>query len=407
MPTSRKDPPSKPPRVDSREDAPSPDPPEIAVSPEIAVDPPAEAPALKTEDAPARNRGKKRITIKSVAEQAGVSIATVSFVLNNRPGQAISAPVRKRVLETAKRLNYAPSAAAAGLARKQTTNVAIFFYRNEHLIRNQLYSFVIQGAIKEATTREYNVIFSFIHEEYSDYDHLPKVVREKNAEGALFIQTACEKMIRELQSRDICTVAVDSHPAIEGLEAIYADNDLGARLACRHLAGLGHRHIAFFDACADRPSIAERRHAFLDEMKALGLYQEGGALPFIETDELSSSSGCRTGLVALAERPELTAIACGNDELASGLLQAAAQLGRRVPEDLSVLGFDDIAMASCLTPPLSTVHYDAETMGRQAMGRLIDLIEAKGSETPTVREPLVRLPVRIVERGTTGRAPCQ
>lgn len=345
-------------------------------------------------DIPGAPVPRKRVTIKGVAEAAGVSIATVSFVLNKRPGQVISEPVRKRVLETAKRLNYAPSAAAAGLARKQTTNVAIFFYRNDHLITNQLYSFVVQGAIKEAIEREYNVLFSFINDEYRDYDDLPKVVREKNAEGVLFIQDVSAALYRELRSRGIVAVAVDSHPAIADLDAVYADNATGGRLACSHLADLGHRHMAFLRAGADRPSIDARSRGFRAELRARGLPDE---TPFIEAEEISFQAGYEAAHSALQRLPKLTAIACANDELAAGVIRAAHELGRAIPRDLSVLGFDDILMTRYLDPPLSTIGYDREAMGRLAMARLIEQVGGVRDERPV---PLV--PVEVVARRSTG-----
>ncbi len=341
----------------------------------------------------------KRVTIKSVAEAAGVSIATVSFVLNDRPGQVISPPVRQRVLETARRLNYAPSAAAAGLARKQTANVAILFYRNDHLITNQLYSFVVQGAIKEASAREYNVLFSFMQHEFQDYNDLPKVVREKNAEGVLFIQDVSEPLFRELTSRGIRAVAVDSHPHVDGLDAIYADNETGARLAAAHLIELGHQSIAFLHASADRPSISERSRAFVAELTARGL-TTGLERPFIEAEELTFQAGYRAAREALRQRPSLTGIACANDELAAGVIRASRELGRRVPQDLSIVGFDDIIMARYLDPPLSTITYDREAMGRWAMSRLLEQVQGND-----VSVPPKRLAVEVVQRASSGPAP--
>ena len=102
----------------------------------------------------------KRSTIKDVAQRAGVSTATVSFVLNDNPNETISAGVRRRVLEAARELSYHASAAAASLARKRIGNVGLVFYEDQDAIGNQFYSFVVQGAVKEATERGYNLLFS-------------------------------------------------------------------------------------------------------------------------------------------------------------------------------------------------------------------------------------------------------
>ena len=357
-----------------------------------------------------------RVTIKHVAEAAGVSIATVSFVLNKRPGQAISAPVRSRVLRAAQDLNYAPSAAAAGLARKQTSNVAIAFYRNHHLITNQLYSFVVQGAIKEAIARQYNVLFSFISEEFRDYEDLPKIIREKNAEGIMFIQDVPSALHAELLERNVNVVAVDSHLDLPGLESVYVDNARGAQIAAAHLIGLGHRHIGFLRAATLRPSIARRSAAFLAAIEGAGLPCSPAEV-FIDAAELTFDAGYHRALRVLAESPKITAIACANDELAAGVIRAAHETGRRVPKDLSVMGFDDIIMTRYLHPPLTSVACDKEGMGRLAMARLVDQIEARiagksaaaesSEQAAEPRPPRLgdELDLRLEVRASTGPAP--
>lgn len=323
---------------------------------------------------PKRPASQGRVTIRSVAEAAGVSIATVSFVLNNRPGQVISAPVRKRVVQAAQALGYAPSAAAAGLARKRTRNVAIIFYRNDHQITNPLYSFVVQGAIKEAILREYNILFSFIKDAYRGPDDLPQVVREKNVEGAMFVQEVDDALVSELRSRGIATVAVDSHPYVPKLNTVYVDNLQGGRLACRHLLELGHQKLAFLRAASDRPSIDERGQGFVRELEDQG---RDGSNWLLEASSLTYRSGYERALKELRRNPELTAIFCANDELAAGVLRAANELNRHVPGELSVVGFDDIIMSAYVDPPLTTIGFDKEDMGRLAMARLIDLLEGK------------------------------
>ena len=338
-----------------------------------------------------------RVTIKSVAEAAGVSIATVSFVLNKRAGQMISEPVKKRVYAAAEALNYAPSAAAAGLARKQTANVAIVFYGNDHLIANPLYSFVVQGAIKEAIAREFNIMFSFMEAGYKSYSDLPKIIRERNAEGVFFVRDVSGALVGDLRDRGIATVAVDSHPYVAGLNTLYVDNTQGAKMACRHLIELGHQDIAFLFGASDRPSIAERKRGFLDELKASDLGCDKRKV-LLEAKELTFDAGYAKARAVLERRPDLTGIFCANDELAAGVLRAARELGLDVPKDLSVIGFDDITMARYLDPPLTTIGFDKEAMGRRGMSRLLDLVSGQGAATSS-RE---LLEVGLVNRSTTA-----
>jgi len=337
-----------------------------------------------------------RITIKNVAEAAGVSIATVSFVLNKRPGQVISEPVRKKVLEAARELNYAPSAAAATLARKQTANVAIVFYRNDHLITNQFYSFVVQGAIKEAAANEYNILFSFMHDEYKDYSDLPKVIREKNTEGVLFIHQVSEPLIKELDRMGIAAVGVDSHPFIESLNGVYVDNRKGGTLAAEHFIEHGHKNVVMLNARSDAISVEERRKGFLDTLKKNGL-EASVRKAVVTAPRFDFQAGYQKCAELLKKRPEVTGIFAANDEMAAGALRAAHEAGRKVPEELSVIGFDDIIMSHYVDPPLTTIGSDKEGLGRLAMRRLLDLVAKKDTET---RREI--LDVELVLRESTG-----
>lgn len=337
-----------------------------------------------------------RATIRSVAERAGVSIATVSFVLNERPGQVISAPVKKRVQEAARALNYAPSAAAATLARKQTTNVAIVFYGNDHLITNPFYSFVVQGAIKEAAEREFNILFSFMHDEYERVQELPKVIREKNAEGVLFMQSVSPALVDDIRAKDLAVVAVDCYPRLEGLDTVGVDNHGGARLACGHLLDAGHKDVVMLTALSDIPSLEDRRAGFVFELKSRGLNAPLKNV-IVKAAGFDFSSGYEKAKELLTERPSVSGIFCANDEMAAGVLRAAREVGRSVPGSLSVIGFDDIIMSLYVDPPLSTISFDKEALGRRAMARLIQQVTTGGSGVLHQT-----LPVELVVRGSTG-----
>lgn len=332
-----------------------------------------------------------------------MSAATVSFVLNSSPGQVISDTVKKRVLAVTERLGYYPSAAAAGLARKRTRNVALVFYQDDNLITNLLYSFVVQGAIKEAAGRGYNVLFSFVANEYKHMADLPLVVRERNAEGALFIHAVSERMVSDMQARGVACLAVDNHPLVEGLESVTMDNTVGAELAVNHLADLGHTRIGFLRGGADRPSIAERSAGFRRAMLARGLPFSARA-NVVDGPALSFQTGYEQARRLLSTRTELTALFCANDEMAAGALRAAREVGRSVPEQLSVVGFDDVIMSNYVDPPLTTVGCNKEGMGRLAMERLLARVEdppPRGRRSDAAPRHL--LPVELVVRRSTAR----
>lgn len=342
---------------------------------------------------------RKRPTIKDVAQKAGVSTATVSFVLNNRPGQVISTKVKERVMRAAEQLEYHPSASASGLARQRSNNVAVLFYQSAHLISNLFYSFVIQGAIREATRREFNLMFSYVEHDYRGSGDLPKVIREHNTEGVLIVQRISPEMVADMQARDVPVVAVDCYPVAAGVGSLQMDNRHGGELLAEHLLDLGHERIALLTGKAGRPSVDDRVDGFLEAAAARGLVLNRQKV-IQRTAHFSFGEGHRVGLTLLKGRHRPTAVFCVNDEMAAGVLRAARELGLRVPGDLSVVGFDDITLSNYVDPALTTIGGDKERLGSRAMARLLDCISS-GDRKP-FRED-VR--VELVVRESTGPAP--
>ena len=338
----------------------------------------------------------KRATIKDVAQKAGVSIATVSFVLNKHPNEVISPKVRKKVVAAARALEYHPSATAAGLARKRTRNISVIFYRDEVTVSNQFYSFVVQGAIIEAMQRDYHLLFAYVPDAYKGPSDLPKVIQERNTEGVLFIQRISPKLVRDIQKRGLPVVTVDHFPAMKKVDSLQIDNRAGGVLAAEHLIGLGHTQLGFVQAGPDRPSIAERGEGFKETIKARGLsFSERSHV--LLCDDLKFDASYRRVVAAFKRRRRITALFCANDEMAAGALRAAHELGLRVPEDLSVMGFDNITMSNYTDPALTTVGVEKEQLGRRAIARLIELVEGSGGG---IRRETV--PVKLVVRRSTA-----
>lgn len=338
----------------------------------------------------------KRATIKDVARRASVSTATVSFVLNQNPKEAISEAVRARVLEAARALSYHPSAAAAALARRRVRNVALVFYKDDDTITNPFYSFLVQGAIKEAIERNYDILFSYVEATYAGYETLPKIVREKNAGGVLFMRRVEPRMVEDIQGLGIPVVAVDENPRIPGLNSVQIDNRRGGTLAAEHLMQLGHEKLAMLVPRRSARSVEERFEGFRAAFDKL-------ERPFsrsqnvVHTEALTFWDGFEATR-ELLQKPRFSALFCANDEMAAGALRAAHELGVEVPRDLSVVGFDDILMSNYTDPPLTTIKVVKEHMGRRAMTRLIELVE----HTDT-RVKVEVAPVELVQRGSTGK----
>ncbi|MBN2718050.1 MAG: LacI family DNA-binding transcriptional regulator [Deltaproteobacteria bacterium] len=337
----------------------------------------------------------KKSTIKDVAREAGVSIATVSFVLNNRPGQVISEPVKQRVFEVARQLNYHPSALAAGLASRKPGNIAIVFYKDGDLVSNLYYSFVLEGAIREAARMSVNIMFSYVDEDWETSGELPKVVREGSTAGVIFINQVHPDMVRDIERRGVPVVLVDHYPQIQGVNAIEIDNFRGGQLPVEHLVALGHRNIAYVYAKADRPSIRGRLDGFQAAIR------RGGASEILwECEEFTFYAARDLAMKKLPQSDRPTAIVAANDELASGVLRAAKHLSIKVPDELSVVGFDNITMGFYTDPPLTTVGGDKEGLGAHAVRRLVDAVQERAASVSTEV-----LPVALVVRGSTGPVP--
>src|SRR5579859_7786868 len=174
-------------------------------------------------------------TIRDVAKEAGVSIATVSYVLNRNSEEAISEQVKERVLRAVRALNYHRAAAAVSLARQRTRNIGIVLYPVDSDVTNPFYSFVIQGVIREAMDRDYNLLFSYIESKYRDTRDLPKIIREANVVGVIFVGRIDAEMARDIRQLGIAVLGIDHGPRIKGVISIQIDNRGGGELAARHL----------------------------------------------------------------------------------------------------------------------------------------------------------------------------
>ncbi len=325
-----------------------------------------------------------------------MSTATVSFVLNDNPRERISQTVKNRVLGAARELSYHPNAAAAGLARHRVRNVGIVYYEEDELITNHFYSFVVQGAIKEALEQNYNLLFSYLDTTYRSFQDLPKMVREQNADGVLCMRRVHPDVVKDVQALAIPVVLVDTFPHVPGVNAIQIDNVNGGRLAAQHLFKLGHQHLAMLVPRDPVPSIEQRLVGFRAAFEQFDR-RFSRAANVVQADALTFHAAHRATASLLDRKSPVTGICCANDEMAIGVVRAAREAGLEVPRDLSVVGFDDIAMSKYTDPPLTTIGVVKEHMGRRAMARLIELVQGVDK---SVKVELA--PVELVVRGSTG-----
>jgi LacI family transcriptional regulator len=312
----------------------------------------------------------RRVTMSDVAREAGVSLMTVSRVVNDK-GE-ISAATRQRVLEVIERLGYRPSGIARGLVTQRTGTLGLVVPD----ISNPFFSEVARGAEHEAYDESYNVFLCNTEEETQRELAVLRSLEEKRVDGVVL----CSSRLDGGELRK----ALARHPAVvlanRRLEPADGENEVGVvmlddiaggRMATQHLLGSGHRAVGFLAGPSASRSGRQRAKGFRAALAAAGLpYNPDRARHCSPTVE----GGRETARALLIAQPELTALFCYNDLVAVGALQACADLGRRVPDDLAVVGFDDIPLAALVTPPLTTCRVPRYELGVQAMRLLLNHI---------------------------------
>lgn len=346
------------------------------------------------------SNASKRPTIKDVAAEAGVSISTVSLVMN-RKGY-VSPETRSQVLRAAEQLQYVPRPAARSLASNKTGNVG-FVLREDHFTRSEpFYTRIFLGAEFEARIRNCYILLTTIPESYTPGEDTPRFLEEKNVDGFIVAGRVHPAFLEETETFGLPVVLTDfesgDHPAV------VIDNQNGARAAVEHLLSRGHRHIAFLGADSDHPSIRARLEGYRLALGAAGVPSQVEDLVVTAPDEEPVRlTGSQLAARLFEQDPRPTAVFCANDALALGILDAARVRGVRVPDDLAVVGFDDVEGAAHATPALTTVRVFKEQLGEVALRYLSQLIE----EGPLDAAPYergshaIRVPTELVIRDSS------
>jgi LacI family transcriptional regulator len=331
-----------------------------------------------------------RVTISDVARAAGVSVPTVSKVVNGRYG--VAPATFDRVMAVVTELGYETSLVAASLRRRRTNVIGILVAEFESFSVE-----LLKGVSSAAADTGYELLaYSGVVAGGRDTGWERRSL--SRLAGTLIDGAIMVTPTTLMPTASIPVVAIDPHTGSGpgGPAMIDSDNIGGARDACVHLIDLGHRRIAHIRGRSDLASAHLREDGYRDALAAAGisfdpaLVRDGG----YQAAMTMQSAG---ELLALADRP--TAIFAANDMSALGVLAAARELGLRVPEDLSVIGFDDIPEAAQSKPPLTTMAQPLHDLGAQALTMLIELLA--GHDVPSH----VQLPAKIVVRASTGPAP--
>jgi LacI family transcriptional regulator len=337
-------------------------------------------------------------TIREVAERSGVSVATVSRVLNGYTD--VSAETRQRVIATARKLDYTPNAAARALVKRRSHLIGvILFTGDEHPdLLHPFFLEVLVGLKHSLGADGYDVLlFATEQPGTSRGPHAyARRARHHGVDGVvvLAVDDAEEPELQKLLAAGTPVVAVDLPLSGNRASHVASDNLGGARLAVRHLHGLGHTRIATISGLAHTKPAADRLLGYRAEIQELGLpqrpeYEAPGDF-YVETGEAAMRH-----LLALAEPP--TAVFAASDMMAVGAIKAAEEAGLRCPDDIAVVGFDDIQLAELVSPALTTVRQDKRALGVAAARSLVQLID-DADAAPHVSV----LPVDLVVRQSCG-----
>ena len=335
-----------------------------------------------------------KVTMQVIADHLGLSRFAVSRALSG--GAGVSEETRRRVLDTAQRLGYvAPGAHRRG-DRFRTRNILFLIEQSRFKGDQYFWPRVLAGV--EVTTKRYNLnlMFATISDEQEAGGILPASLLEGNVDGALAVGDFGPVFLKALREQKPPVILVDVDGTESSLDAVMTADGRGAFLAAKHLADLGHREIGFVGDLSFAGSFRRRYHGLLEAGRQLGL--DTGNAPQVldhadrhywEVPEIRA---------ALARVPRLpTAFLCANDNVALTLIRALAEVGRRVPEDVSVVGFDDIDLSRTNVPPLTTLHIHKKRMGERAVETL-----AWRLANPDRPPETVTIGTTLVTRGSTA-----
>ena len=309
--------------------------------------------------------------LQDIADRVGVSTATVSRALNDRGG--VNAETRERILQVARELGYVPNAAAKGLATSRTFTLGLITYQRPP--QQPISNFpdeTIQGVDHEARQRGYHVMTTFVDRDMmQDATRVP-LVSEGRVDGLILVGPALTaSFIIQLYSSGIPIVMVDNLLTETNIDAVVCDNMGGTYGITRHLIDEhGLSKLVFFSGPADWFSSRERRGAY---EQALAEIDEPPRVIYME--DTTMPMGYEAMQEALDRYPDLEGIVAVNDATAFGAIRACKEHGCRIPEDIAVVGFDNVGWAAHHDPPLTTVRMFRYETGIQAARHLIDTIE--------------------------------
>lgn len=329
-------------------------------------------------------------TIRDVAKLAGVSVATVSRVLNKKG--YVNIDTEQKVTNAIKQLQYEPNAVARGLAGMQTGTIALILPD----ISNPFFPEVARGVEDVAHSHGYTVILCNSDDQGSKERSYIEVLKKKYIDGIIFASSTLEDAdITQMRSSDIPLVLLDRAPNKESCSVVRVKNYEGAQLAVQHLIDIGCKRIAHIYGPQDLITARERLSGYEDAVKQFDWFS-----PSLMVEGNFRIDGGQQAIETLIHRhPDVDGIFAGNDLMAVGAVKALNRLGKRIPDDIAVIGFDGIGLTEIVEPELTTIAQPIYEMGRLAATTLIQKISGE-----MIDNRIHELDVKLIERDSTKRS---
>jgi DNA-binding LacI/PurR family transcriptional regulator len=319
------------------------------------------------------------VTIRDVAKESGFSSTTVSIVLNDAPlARYIPAATKKRIEKAAKKLGYRPNLFARSLRNKRSHTVGVMVFD----MTDPYCTLVLRGIENSLYQASYLPILTDVHNERSRFERYLEMLLDRRVEALvvlanwLFVDI---DVLADLEKSSIPTVMIGRELQTDSVSSVIVDNEMGAHAAVEHLYSLGHRKIAFIRGPKTLADSAPRWRGIRSFAKASGLEVDPKlVLDLPESGDPISSfeAGYKLTEELLKHKRPFTALMAFDDMTAFGAIRALAKQGLRVPEQCSVIGFDDVATCGLYTPPLTTVRQPMEAMGTMAVSIVLEGINA-------------------------------
>lgn len=335
----------------------------------------------------------KRTTIKDIANAVGVTPAVVSYILNGKEHKVSTETIQK-VRAAIKDLNYIPNLTARSLVNNKSNLIGVIIPQTENssqiLLKNPFYSEIISGIELKLRSSGYHMILSGVDKDSSYLD----TSVQRNLDGAIIMGIYQEKFYEELKEASMPIVLIDSYITDDYFYRIGIDDELGGYMATKYLIEQGHRDIALVTGSIKRDGVNEKR--FLGYKRALHEMNVFYNPDYVFEGTVSYQSGCLAGEVISEKYKNITAVFASADLIALGAMKSFAERGIRIPDDISVIGFDNISTLEYTYPPLTTISQNIFLKGEKSAEMLIDILNDKKEN----KSKEVILPIELMERNT-------